>query len=112
MNPKVSLIATIFPRRILSVTGKNPFFFGAVCRTDSACDSLLFSVESSSLSDRAKLIDRSLIPVVFHILKNYYAHHICKSFNKSIAVKYDEEGRETFESASIIAFEFRKVRVV
>jgi hypothetical protein len=52
--------------------------------------------------------DRILIPVVFHNLKNYDAHHIFKSFNKRVAAKYDEEGRETFESVNIIALNLEK----
>jgi hypothetical protein len=64
--------------------------------------------------------DRILIPVVFHNLKNYDAHHIFKSFNKSFEAKYDEEGRETFESVNIIVlnlekyvkFEFKYLRFI
>jgi hypothetical protein len=52
--------------------------------------------------------DRILIPVVFHSLKNYDAHHIFKSFNKRVAAKYDEEGRERFESVNIIALNLEK----
>jgi protein-arginine kinase activator protein McsA len=56
--------------------------------------------------------DRILIPVVFHNLKHYDAHHIFKSFNKRVAAKYDEEGRQTFESVNHHRFEFGEVRVV
>jgi hypothetical protein len=52
--------------------------------------------------------DRILIPVVFHSLKNYDAHHIFISFNKRVAAKYDEEGRKTFESVNIIALNLEK----
>jgi hypothetical protein len=48
------------------------------------------------------------IPVVFHNSKLYEAHHIFKSFNKRVAAKYDEEGRQTFESVNIIALNLQK----
>jgi hypothetical protein len=52
--------------------------------------------------------DRILIPVVFQNCKNYDAHHIFKSFNKRVAAKYDEEGRQTIESVNIIALNLEK----
>jgi hypothetical protein len=52
---------------------------------------------------------RILIPVVFHNLKIYDVHYIFKSFNKCVAAKYDEEGRQMFESVNIIVLNLEKM---
>ena len=52
--------------------------------------------------------DRVMIPVVFHNLKNYDAHHIFKSLNRRVTAKYDKKGRQSFESVNIIALNLEK----
>jgi len=46
-----------------------------------------------------------VLPVIFHNLKNYDAHHIFKYFNRQIAAKY---GQKTYESVKIIALNLER----
>ena len=46
-----------------------------------------------------------ILPVIFHNLKNYDAHHIFKYFNRQIAAKY---GEKTYENIKIIALNLEK----
>jgi hypothetical protein len=52
--------------------------------------------------------DRAMIPVVFHNLKNYDAHHVFRSFNKRIAAKYDKKGRQSFKNVKVIALNLER----
>ena len=52
--------------------------------------------------------DKVLIPVVFHNLKNYDAHHIFKSMNRRVAAKFDKKGLQSFQSISVIAQNLEK----
>jgi hypothetical protein len=49
-----------------------------------------------------------MIPVVFHNLKNYDAHHVFRSFNKRIAAKYDKKGRQSFKNVKVIALNLER----
>jgi hypothetical protein len=66
------------------------------------------SIDALCNNCNLQIKDRVLIPVAFHSLKNYDAHHTFKSFNKRLAAKYDEEGRQMFESFYIIALILEK----
>jgi hypothetical protein len=52
--------------------------------------------------------NRLFIPVVFHNLKNYDAHHVFKYFSKRLAAKYDEDKKESFEGVEITALNLEK----
>jgi hypothetical protein len=52
--------------------------------------------------------DNFFVPVVFHNLKNYDAHHIFRHFSKSIAAKYDKKGKASYRSVKIIAFDLER----
>jgi hypothetical protein len=52
--------------------------------------------------------DNFFVPVVFHNLKNYDAHHIFRHFSKSIAAKYDKKGRASYRSVKIIALNLER----
>jgi hypothetical protein len=72
-------------------TGK---FVGALC---NSCNLQIRSTETEFF-----------IPVVFHNLKNYDAHHIFRNFNKRIAAKYDKKGRQSYRSVHIIALNLER----
>jgi hypothetical protein len=72
-------------------TGK---FVGALCNT---CNLWIRSTETEFF-----------IPVVFHNLKNYDAHHIFRNFNKRIAAKYDKKGQQSYRSVHIIALNLER----
>jgi hypothetical protein len=48
------------------------------------------------------------VPVVFHNLKNYDAHHIFRHFSKNIAAKYDKKGKASYRNVKIIALNLER----
>jgi hypothetical protein len=52
--------------------------------------------------------NRLFLPVVFHNLKNYDAHHVFKYVSKRLAAKYDEDKKVSFDSVEITALNLEK----
>jgi hypothetical protein len=52
--------------------------------------------------------DNFFVPVVFHNLKNYDAHHIFRHFSKNIAAQYDKKGKASYRNVKIIALNLER----
>lgn len=67
---------------------------------DALCNSCNLQIKSTE--------DEFFIPVVFHNLKNYDAHHIFRNFGKRVAAQFDVKGRRSYNNVKIIALNMER----